>query len=129
MTADIIFVDPSALLCAHKQENIYYKTDHHWTSRGAYYAYQELGKAMGFKALPEDSFVIKQVSDNFYGSLASQSDYRCQPDNLQLFLPKVKLPYTVEYVYLQKQALLCMPGVFTAKGSVCSISRWQPRSD
>jgi hypothetical protein len=102
MTADIIFVDPSALLCAHKQENIYYKTDHHWTSRGAYYAYQELGKAMGFKALPEDSFVIKQVSDNFYGSLASQSGYRCQPDNLQLFLPKVELPYTVEYVYRQK---------------------------
>ena len=32
-------VDVFAALSAHDGEDIYYRTDHHWTSRGAYYAY------------------------------------------------------------------------------------------
>lgn len=32
-------VDVIDCLAAHKSENIYYRTDHHWTSLGAYYAY------------------------------------------------------------------------------------------
>ena len=34
------FVDVRQTLAAHKDEYIYYRTDHHWTSLGAYYAYQ-----------------------------------------------------------------------------------------
>ena len=33
------FVDVRDTLKAHKDEYIYYRTDHHWTSLGAYYAY------------------------------------------------------------------------------------------
>ena len=33
-TTDVFFT-----LAAHSSENIYYRTDHHWTSLGAYYAY------------------------------------------------------------------------------------------
>ena len=32
-------VDVADTLSAHSGENIYYRTDHHWTSLGAYYAY------------------------------------------------------------------------------------------
>lgn len=38
------FVD---LLNSHKDEYIYYKTDHHWTTLGAYYAYVEYMKSVG----------------------------------------------------------------------------------
>ncbi len=36
------FVDVRQTLADHKDEYIYYRTDHHWTSLGAYYAYQQL---------------------------------------------------------------------------------------
>ncbi len=34
-------------LTAHKSEYIYYRTDHHWTSLGAYYAYRQLCETLG----------------------------------------------------------------------------------
>ena len=49
-------------------EYIYFRTDHHWTSLGAYYAYSEIGKAMGFEPLSLDSFESRNVTDSFVGS-------------------------------------------------------------
>lgn len=37
-------VDLKSVLMAHGDEYIYYRTDHHWTTAGAYYAYQEISK-------------------------------------------------------------------------------------
>ena len=39
LDAGVDTVDVLSALCAHSRENIYYRTDHHWTSLGAYYAY------------------------------------------------------------------------------------------
>ena len=41
------FVDVRGTLTDHKGEYLYYRTDHHWTSLGAYYAYQQLCTALG----------------------------------------------------------------------------------
>ena len=41
------FVDVRQTLTAHKSEYIYYRTDHHWTSLGAYYAYSQLCQTLG----------------------------------------------------------------------------------
>lgn len=41
-TAGITVVETFDLLQSHKNEYIYYATDHHWTIRGSYYAYQAL---------------------------------------------------------------------------------------
>ena len=38
----IDFVNAYTVLNQHKNEYIYYKTDHHWTTLGAYYVYQQL---------------------------------------------------------------------------------------
>ena len=35
-------MDVRGTLTDHKGEYLYYRTDHHWTSLGAYYAYQQL---------------------------------------------------------------------------------------
>ena len=42
-------VDMLAPLREHADEYIYYRTDHHWTSLGAYYGFTALGKAMGYR--------------------------------------------------------------------------------
>ena len=95
----IQFIDPSNALTAHRQEYIYYKTDHHWTARGAYYAYREAGPVLDFSPLEIDDFSIEQASDNFYGTLHAKSGHRfIQPDTIQLFKPKKELCCRVEYV-------------------------------
>ena len=45
------FVDVRPTLTAHKSEYIYYRTDHHWTSLGAYYAYSQLCQTLGLTPL------------------------------------------------------------------------------
>ena len=42
-------------LMAHKDENIFYRTDHHWTSLGAYYGYTALADALGYTPVPLDT--------------------------------------------------------------------------
>ena len=58
-------IDLKPVLVEHEDEPIYYRTDHHWTSLGAYYAYQNLLKE---DAHPFESFTIDTVSNNFYGT-------------------------------------------------------------
>lgn len=67
------------VLNAHKDESIYFKTDHHWTSLGAYYAYQSL---LGDDALKLESFKKDRVSEEFCGT-----DYR--KANAQFIKPDV----------------------------------------
>lgn len=98
---DIRYVDAYASLYEKRQEAIYYKTDHHWTTKGAYYAYRALCERMGIVPQDETAFHIEQVTDDFYGSLYSKSGYRhVQPDSIVLYLPKreqrIKVTYTEE---------------------------------
>ena len=69
-------------------EYVYYKTDHHWTTLGAYYAYEETMKAMGRaeETLPMDAFERKTVSTDFYGSLWSAAGMRwVSPDAVEFW--------------------------------------------
>ncbi|GMX61957.1 DHHW family protein [Paenibacillus elgii] len=96
---DIRFVDVYPALRAQQERSVYYKTDHHWTTRGAFYAYQELSKRMGLTPKKEEEFTIRTVTDEFYGSLYSKSGFRhVEPDSIELYMPKAGGSCTVEYV-------------------------------
>lgn len=82
---------------------MYYRLDHHWTSYGAYYAYQEYSKANNINFLSINDFKIEEVTNDFNGTLYSKSnDYSRKPDSIYLFTPK-KHNYEVEYVYSKKK--------------------------
>lgn len=51
---------------------IYYKTDHHWTSRGAYLAYTEFARARGFEPIADTDFDIRSY-DGFFGTSYAKS--------------------------------------------------------
>lgn len=53
-------------------EQLYYKTDHHWTSLGAFECYNILGNYMGFTPTKQDQFNIESYS-GFYGTNYSKS--------------------------------------------------------
>lgn len=54
-------------------EYVYYKTDHHWTTDGAYYAYLELAKALGITPAERSEFSIETVADDFYGTIYAKA--------------------------------------------------------
>lgn len=68
------------------KENVWYKTDHHWTSYGAYLAYVKLGEALGYTPYAPRDFSINTVSDTFYGTVYSRSGlYSTKPDTVELW--------------------------------------------
>jgi len=99
LPSNIHFVDLLPALNAERDQPIFYKTDHHWTTEGAYVAYLELCKQMGLTPQRKEDFNIRQATDEFYGSLYSKSGFRhLQPDRIDLYLPKDPENYTVTYV-------------------------------
>ncbi len=82
----------------HNNEYLYFRTDHHWTQLGAYYAYVEFCKAKGIapKALEEYE---KATYDGFLGSFYSSdpnSDMENHPDTVEVYRSKANasLSYT-----------------------------------
>lgn len=73
------------------ESQLYYKTDHHWTTRGAYLLFREL--CLGWE-LEESSkaidkkFEFYEVSNTFEGTLASTSGVRSTKDSVEICLPK-----------------------------------------
>lgn len=55
-----------------KNNYIYYKTDHHWTSYGAYLAYKELVNNRGLSIVVLDKFSANKV-EGFYGTYFSRA--------------------------------------------------------
>ena len=76
-------VDILSLLLAAREEEIYYRTDHHWTTLGAYYGYAATARAMGLTPTPKDRFQPVTVAEDFYGTVYSSSGVRwVRPDSI-----------------------------------------------
>lgn len=97
------WLDLTKTMKKHKKEEIYYHTDHHWTTLGAYYAYQEYMKAKDEKELVE--FQKYPVTNQFNGTLSSTSGYeRNYKERINVYLPKEdSVEYVVEYREEQKK--------------------------
>lgn len=68
-----------------KGEELYYRTDHHWTSPGAYTAYRQLCKSLGVKAEAKTAYRIQDY-DNFYGTTYSTGGFwLAKPDRIQVW--------------------------------------------
>lgn len=85
----IDFINVSSEMKKHKDEYIYYKTDHHWTTLGAYYAFLDFAKQSGLKS-ESNSYDKYRVSNEFYGTLYSKSGYKVKPDQVDIYTPKDK---------------------------------------
>lgn len=88
-------LDLYSSLAAHADEEIYYRTDHHWTSLGAYYGYQSLITAMGMEPVALESLTPNIVTEEFYGTIFSSSGVRwVEPDSIQTYIPDEGLEIT-----------------------------------
>ena len=95
-TAGGRFVDVRQTLADHKGEYIYYRTDHHWTSTGAYYAYQQLCTALGLTPFDPSAHTAR-TAEGFYGTHYSKARTPdAESDTITYYdLPNALTIYTV----------------------------------
>ncbi|MCI8360587.1 MAG: hypothetical protein HFE86_04515 [Clostridiales bacterium] len=68
-----------------RQETLYYRTDHHWTSQGAYTAYAAFMEEKGAAPLPPSAFRVSQ-REGFYGTCYAKSGYwGVSPDTVEVW--------------------------------------------
>ncbi len=69
---DTVLAAKASILCPIEEwqgkAEYYYKTDHHWTTDGAYEAYRLLGDSLGYSPMEESYFERVTVSDSFLGT-------------------------------------------------------------
>ncbi len=84
-------VDAHSALMAHRDEYIYFRTDHHWTATGAYYAYAAYCQKAGITAPPLSSYE-KLSFGGFLGTLYSKTGRPAalgnNPDTVEAYVPR-----------------------------------------
>lgn len=98
-------LDISPTLHAHRTEEIFYRTDHHWTSLGAFYAYQHWRTAIQKSVPAPDDFTQTTLSSQFYGTTHSKVNLvTIPPDTITAFLPVQPVSYQVRYNHAAESA-------------------------
>lgn len=84
------YIDLANYLEQYNDEYIYYKTDHHWTSLGAYYAYNKWIHEIGITPYEKEDFNIESVCNDFYGTIYSKVNVDIKPDTIDMYTLKNK---------------------------------------
>lgn len=93
------------MLREHREESLYYRTDHHWTTLGARYAYQSAAGQMELPGAENgEEKKLYPVSDSFQGTLAARSGYRVPDDTIEVYWPDQKEELVVTYVQEQTKS-------------------------
>lgn len=92
----VTVADVTQALTEHCTEEIYYRTDHHWTSRGASIAFEALAPTLGIHAASMQ-YTVYPVSTTFEGTLASRSGCHEVRDTVEIWVPQCDVEYYVTY--------------------------------
>ncbi len=88
LAEEITTVDAvTALTAASRNHQVFYRTDHHWTTRGAFSVFLEIAKALGIET-NADEYDFFTVSDSFKGTLSSKVPSSSSRDNVEICTPK-----------------------------------------
>ena len=85
---DVIKVNVFNTLIRHNSEYIYFRTDHHWSALGAYYAYETFCRMADFEPVPLSEYTEMDMGD-FLGSFYSTSPQpsKLETDRLYAYYP------------------------------------------
>jgi len=97
-----------ALKSTGEEQQIYYRTDHHWTTDAAFSAYQSVQEEMGLLSEASD-YESYLVCSDFVGSLASKSGFFAKiKDRISVYLPEEQtVDFVVTYDEQMKKTVSC----------------------
>ena len=101
ISGDIEIIDVRAAIDAKKDLGMYYKTDHHWTSRGAYEAFKVYAKRNKLEMVDYEFYA---VTDEFQGTGASGCGIYDTSDVIEICVPEnAGGTYFVHYINEMKK--------------------------
>lgn len=92
-------------LVQHKEEGIYYHTDHHWTTLGAYYGYEQWCKESGITPVALSDMEQTLLTKDFLGTISSKINFAMKADEMYRFEPK-GADYTAAYMNREEENTL-----------------------
>lgn len=84
-TAKLVDIREDLKAAYQNGDQVFYRTDHHWTTRGAYTAYRALGKPLGI--VPNNESIYEKTAyPGFYGTTYSTSGFwMTEPDEIEVW--------------------------------------------
>ena len=80
-------IDLNTTLQLHSTEDIYYRTDHHWTSLGAFYGANAILEAAKLEPLQLSDYECRTVSEDFLGTnYSSACAWWTEPDSIEVYV-------------------------------------------
>lgn len=99
-------IDIYSKLLVYNRENIYYRTDHHWTTLGAYYGYLAICEKLGLNAISLNDFEVSDIDTEFSGTIQSKVNIDVGYDTLHKYTPKYFNPtYTMVINEMYNQSM------------------------
>lgn len=101
---DVYNVDVTEDMRKYKEDYLYYRTDHHPTSNGAFIIYNKLGDALNYTPLKGSDFKVSEVTREFYGTTYSKALKYVSPDIITDYKPLETARFKVKFPYEKKEA-------------------------
>lgn len=111
-------------LMEHRTEYIYYRTDHHWTAKGAYYGYQQFCQAKGIEANALQDYETDSFG-NFRGSFYTDTkSHKLRADKMKVYYPldndKITMQYTDMSGNKHTSNVICDASNYSASLKYCT---------
>ncbi len=97
-----VWFDTLPVLEKHKDEYLYYRTDHHWTTLAAFYTYEAWAEEQGLSPSPISAYQQEILSDEFKGTIESKVGWKVKPDTILRFVKEERPSYTLDYNHGQE---------------------------
>ena len=102
MDKSVNFVDVYSEMYAHRDEYLFFRSDHHWTQLGAYYAYRAFAESLDMVPTELKDLNYSVINDSYSGSMytfTKDSRVKNFKDTIESWTTKKKMTMTVTTSY------------------------------
>lgn len=92
-----IWFDAHEVLETHKEEEIFYRTDHHWETLGAFYVFDQWAEEKELGEVHPEDYEVTTITEEFEGTVASKVGTEVTPDSIEIYRHKEEVPYHLTY--------------------------------
>ena len=101
-----LLFDAEGILEAHKEEPIYYKTDHHWKTLASRYVYEAWADSIDLPIIPLSEYREETLTDDFHGTIDAKVNINLPGDTIESYQSVTEIPYTLTYNHSEERTSL-----------------------
>lgn len=98
-----LLFDVQPILEAHKEEPIYYRTDHHWKTLASRYVYEAWAESIDLPIVPLSDYQEETLTTDFHGTIDAKVNISVPGDSIESYQPLEKVPYTLLYNHSEER--------------------------